>query len=230
MTLTGHLEELRSRLIWSLGAWAVAAAGCYYFTPSLLAIARDRFLGPNVQLIFTRPTEAFFAYLKVAMVAGLFVASPIILYHVLMFVLPGMEAHERKWLWRLMPVAIVLFALGATFAYLVVLPVTMHFFLSFSTEELNAMFTIGEFLGFVVGILTLCGVAFQLPLVLFFAALAGIVNSTFLRQQRRFAIFAAFLIAAIATPTPDAFTMSVVAVPIWILFEISLILMRFVGK
>lgn len=230
MTLMGHLEELRGRILWSLTAWVFASGVSYYFTPKLLEMARDAFLNDKIKLIFTRPTEAFIAYLKVAMVAGLFLASPILLYHVLMFVVPGLERHERRWLLRLMPVSIILFVIGVVFAYFVVLPVTMHFFLGFANNALEPWFTVGEFLGFVTGVLLLCGVAFQLPLILFFAAMLGLVSSKFLREQRRFAIFGAFLVAAIATPTPDAFTMTVVALPLWVLFEISVILIRITGK
>lgn len=230
LTLTEHLEELRSRLLWSIVWWLIASCACYYFVPPLLDFTRDTFLNENVQLIFTRPTEAFIAYLKVAMVAGLFLSSPITLYHVVMFVAPGLRPSEKKWIFRLIPVAIFLFACGVTFAFFVVLPVTLHFFLSFQTESLNPMFQVGDFLGFITGILALCGASFQLPLVLFFASLAGIVNSKQLREGRRFAIFFSALVAAVATPTPDAFTMSVVALPLWILFEISVILIRITGR
>lgn len=188
------------------------------------------FLNDKVQLIFTRPTEAFIAYIKVAMVAGLFLSSPITMYHVVMFVAPGLRPVEKKWLFRLIPVSIILFLLGVTFAFFVVLPVTLHFFLSFQTEALNPMFQVGDFLGFLTGILGLCGASFQLPLVLFFASLIGIVNSKQLREGRRLAIFLSALVAAVATPTPDAFTMSVVALPLWILFEISVILIRITGR
>ena len=162
LTLTEHLKELRSRMFWSIFWWFLASCLCYYFVPYLLDFVRDTFLNKNVQLIFTRPTEAFIAYIKVAMVAGLFLASPVLLYHVIMFVAPGLKANEKKWVLRLVPVSGILFCLGVTFAFFVVLPVTMHFFLSFQTEALNPMFQVGDFLGFVTGILALCGASFQL--------------------------------------------------------------------
>lgn len=230
LTITEHLQELRSRVSQSIVAWLIASVGCYYFVPGLLDFTRDRFLNKNVQLIFTRPTEAFIAYLKVAMVAGLFVASPIVLYHVIMFLAPGLKPSEKRWVFRLVPVSILLFVCGCLFAFFVVLPVTMHFFLSFSTEALNPMFQVGDFLGFVTGLILLCGASFQLPLILFFAALAGLINSKQLREGRRYAIFLSAVIAAVATPTPDAFTMGVVALPIWILFEISVIVIRISGR
>lgn len=230
LSLTEHLQELRTRVYWSVVAWLIASMACYGVVPRFLDFTRDRFLNKNVQLIFTRPTEAFIAYLKVAMVAGLFVASPIVLYHVIMFIAPGLKPSERRWVARLVPVSILLFLSGCLFAFFVVLPVTMQFFLSFSTEALNPMFAVGDFLGFTTGLLLLCGATFQLPLILFFAALAGLVNSQQLREGRRFAIFFSALIAAVATPTPDAFTMAVVALPIFILFEISVIVIRISGR
>jgi sec-independent protein translocase protein TatC len=230
LSLTEHLEELRSRIFWSITAWAMAAVGCYAWVPKFLDFTRDRFLNKDVHLIFTRPTEAFIAYLKVAMVAGLFVASPVVLYHFVMFIAPGLKPSEKRWLFRMVPVSILLFLGGCVFAFLVVLPVTMNFFLSFSTEALNPMFQVGDFLGFTTGLLLLCGASFQLPLLLFFAAVAGMVSSKQLREGRRYAVFGSALIAAVATPTPDAFTMGVVALPIWILFEISVIVIRFTGR
>lgn len=230
MTLTEHLQELRSRMMWSIVAWLAASVVCYAYVPKLLSVVRTRFLENRVELIFTKPTEAFIAYLKVAMVAGLFVVAPVVLYNIFMFVAPGLRPKEKRWVARMVPFSIALFAMGAVFAFFVVLPVTMNFFLSFTTEDLTAMLTVGEFLGFVTGLLALCGASFQLPLVLFFAALVGIVNSKQLREARRFAIFGSALVAAIATPTPDAFTMSVVALPIWILYEISVILIRVSGR
>lgn len=230
LPLIEHLEELRTRLLWSLLWWVIASVLCYYFVPTLLDTSRDVFLNKNVQLIFTHPTEAFIAYLKVAMVAGLFLSSPVTLYNIIMFIAPGLEEKEKRWLFRLIPVSLILFCTGVVFAALVVLPVTMHFFLSFQTEALNPMFQVGDFLGFITGLLALCGASFQLPLVLLFASHAGIISSKQLREGRRYAIFGSALIAAIATPTPDAFTMSVVALPIWILFEISVIIIRLTGR
>ncbi len=229
MTLVGHLEELRFRLFRALLAWGVASAVCYYYTPLVLSVVRPHLIG-KAQLIFTTPAAAFFAYLQLAVIMGFFLASPVILYQVIRFVLPGLRDVERKWLFRFLPVAILLFITGVAFGYFVVLPVTMKFFLSFSTDDLRGMIDIKSLVGWSMGILLMCGVIFQLPLVMLFGAIAGFVKSEFLRRQRRIAIFLAFLIAAVATPTPDAFTASVVAVPIVLLFEISLLLIRLIGK
>lgn len=229
-SLTEHLEEVRLRLFWSVAFWIAASCMCYYLVPSILTLTRDAFLNENVQLIFTRPTEAFVAYVKVAMVVGFFVSSPVTLFQFTRFLDPGLKEVERKWMYRLATVSAFLFLLGALFAFLVVLPVTLQFFLSFQTESLNPLFQVGEFLSFITGILALCGAIFQLPLLLFFASLMGVVSSKQLSEGRRIAIFLSALIAAVATPTPDVLTMSVVALPIWILFELSIILIRITGR
>ncbi|MCE7871485.1 twin-arginine translocase subunit TatC [bacterium CPR1] len=229
MSLVDHLSELRSRIFWSLLAWVVASTVCYFYTPTLLSLVRP-LLGPKAELIFTGPTEAFFAYLKLAMVAGLFIAAPVILYNVAMFVLPGLTVRERRWLISMLPMSIVLFVVGGVFAYYVVLPTTMGFFMSYATPDLKAQIRIDEFMGFVTGLLLICGLMFQLPLVLLFLANLGLVSSRGLSRQRRLAVFVAFLVAALATPTPDAMTCTVVALPIYLLFEFSLILMRITGK
>jgi sec-independent protein translocase protein TatC len=228
MTLVGHLEELRWRIIWSVLYWAAGVYAAYQLIPRLLAWCRP-LLGGH-KLIFTNPTEAFFAYLNAALVLGACFASPVFLYHILMFVMPGLERHERRWVTRLLPFSILLFLLGCAFALYLVLPTTLKFFLSFATPELEAQLKIGDFVGFIVTLTVVCGVIFELPIVLLFLAGLGIVSSQFLSQHRRPAYFLAFVLAAVATPTPDIFTMSVVAMPILLNYEGSLFLIRMLGK
>ena len=222
MSLLEHLEELRSRSLKCIAAWALMSTAVYYLVPDVLRCTKPM-LGENAKLIFTSPTEAFFAYLKIAMIGGLFAALPIILYQIIAFILPGLKPNEKRWFVTLLPVSIVLFFLGASFAYVVVLPVTLKFFLSYGSDgTVDVMLKLDDFLGFLIGLLGMCGVVFQLPLVLFFLSLVGIVKSSFLAGQRRMAIFLAFVLSALATPTPDAFTCTIVALPVIILFEISI--------
>ncbi len=229
MSLVDHLSELRTRIFWSLACWIAATAACYFYTPTLLALVRP-LLGPKAELIFTAPTDAFFAYLTLAMVAGLFITAPILLYHIAMFVLPGLTRSERRWLLSMLPLSIALFLVGALFAYYVVLPITMTFFMSYATDDLHAQIKIDEFMGFVISMLLICGLMFQLPLVMLFLAQLGLIGSKGLSRHRRLALFVSFVIAAVATPTPDAMTCTVVALPLYLLFEFSLILMRITGK
>lgn len=229
MALEDHLDELRRRLIVCVTTWALATGVAYYFSGPMLEVIRG-LAGQNFEFIYTSPTEAFFAFMKLSMVAGLFVVLPVLIYQTVMFIAPGLTRRERRWLMRLVPFSMVLFAIGAAFAWYVALPVMWKFFLSFETPGVKAMWRIGDVVGFVVGLLVLCGLVFELPLVLLFAGLAGLVRSETLRRQRKMAYFGAFLVSAVATPTPDAFTAGIVAVPIIVLFEISMLLMRMMGK
>lgn len=228
MSLTEHLEEMRSRILISLAAWVAGSVAVYNFAPKLLAFTRP-LLG-KAKLIFTSPMEGFMTYLKVALIGGLFVAGPVLVYQILMFVLPGLKPSEKKWMLALLPFSVLLFFAGAAFSYFAVLPVTLQFFLSFATEDLEATIKLDDYLSFLVNMIGLCGLTFQLPLVMLFGAMLGIVKSKFLRSQRRIAYFLGFLLAAVATPTPDMVTMTIVALPILVLFEISIILLRIIGK
>ncbi len=228
MSLVGHLEELRWRILWSVFYWVIAAILCYGAVPKLLAMCKPLLNGSK--LIFTNPTEAFFAYLNAAVVGGACLAAPVFLYHILMFVLPGLEKSERRWVYRLLPLSVFQFLLGCAFSVYIVLPTTLQFFLGFATEQLEATIKIGEFVGFIVTCTVMCGLIFELPIVLIFLAGIGIVSSAFLARHRRMAYFLAFVVAAVATPTPDAFTAAVVAFPILINYELSLGLIRLMRK
>ncbi len=228
MPLVEHLEELRHRIIFSIIAWVLASSAAYYFTPRLIGI----FTGMvKTKLVFINPMEAFLAYLKIALLLGLFIALPFILYQALAFIVPGLEKHEKKWVLCLVPVAVLLFFSGALFACYILIPITLRFFLSFATNDLVPMITIGGLMSFVLTFIILCGLIFQTPLVILFLALIGLVNSTMLREKRKYMIIVFFIVAAVATPTPDAFTQIIVTIPMLVLYEISILLIRVIeGK
>jgi len=220
MTLVEHLDELRTRIIISLVAWVVCTGAAYYYTPQILSLFTS-FM--STKLVFTNPAEGFFTYLKISMLTGLFVSLPIILHQVLLFISPGLEKNERKWVMRLVPVAILLFLGGVLFAYFVLIPVTMKFFMSFATKDLVPMITIGGFINYVLTLIILTGLMFQMPMIVFFLALIGIVDSAMLRDKRRYVIVMIFVVAAVATPTPDAFTQVIVSAPLILLYELSIL-------
>jgi len=229
MALEDHLEELRRRLVVCVTTWVLATGVAYYYSSPMLESIRG-LAGANFKFIYTKPTEAFFAFMKLAMVAGLFVALPVLIHQTVMFISPGLTRRERKWMLRLVPFSMILFAVGGAFAWFVALPVMWRFFLSFQAPGIEALWTIGDVVGFVVGLMILCGIVFELPLVMLFAGLAGLVHSSTLRRHRKVVVFGAFVVSAVATPTPDAFTAGIVAVPIIVLFELSLLLMRVLGR
>jgi sec-independent protein translocase protein TatC len=220
MPFREHLREMRNRIMWSLGSWIVCAIGTWFLVPYILEAMR-RPLG-NTPLIFTKPTEAFMVYLKTAILGGLFMALPLILYQLAAFVSPGLEANEKRWIKRVVPAAFILFIGGTVFGYFCVLPVTMGFFLGFQVPGVQAMITISEYIGFISMMLIVCGLVFQTPIVIVVLAAIGLVDAPMLRRSRRWAILLIFIIAAIVTPTPDAFTQSVVAAPMLILYELSI--------
>ena len=230
MPVEEHLAELRWRLGLSVGLWALASGLAYAFYSRHFLEAIRALAGEDFRFIYTQPTEAFFAFLNMSMVVGLFVTLPFLLCQAILFISPGLTRDERRWVLRLVPFSMLLFAGGGAFAWYVALPVMWRFFLGFQGEGVVAMWTIGHVVGFVVTMVVLCGLVFQMPLVLLFAALVGLVHSSTLRQHRRMAIFGAFVVAAVATPTPDAVTAAVVAVPLLVLFELSLLLMRLIGR
>jgi len=220
MPLTAHLGELRGRLMWSILAWVVASIGAWFLTPKAIELMR-RPLG-SAHLVFLKPTEAFMVYLKTAILSGFFIALPFVLYQVAAFVAPGLESHEKRWVRRVVPGALLLFITGVVFGYYCVLPAAMSFFMSFQTEDVKAMISLSEYIGFITMMLIVCGLIFQTPIVILILAAVGLVNAKMLRQNRRYAILAIFIIAAVVTPTPDAFTQSIVAAPMIVLYEISI--------
>lgn len=227
MTLFEHLDELRSRIIYSLLAWIVSSTAAYFFTPHILRLFTSMI---KTRLIFVNPTEAFFAYLKIALLMGLFIALPFILFQIALFVFPGLEKAERRWVGALVPAVVVLFFLGVLFAYFVLIPITLRFFMSFGTSDLQPMITIGNFISFVLTLTILCGIIFQTPLTILFLGLIGIVSAKMLREKRKYVILFFFILSAIATPTPDAFTQIIVAIPMLLLYEVGIILVWIVEK
>ena len=228
MPLTDHLAELRRRIIICLVCWLIGCCVCYYFVPYLLQVVRAS-AGENFYFVFTSPTEAFTAFIKLAMTASLIVCLPVFIYHAAAFICPGLTVNERRWLLRLVPFSFLLFMAGALFAWFVALPVLWKFFLGFQSESVRALWSIGEVVGFAAGALLLCGLLFQTPLLMIFMAALGIVNAEVLAKARRAVYFGACVAAAVITPTPDAFTAAVVAVPLIVFYEISLLIIKALG-
>lgn len=239
--LLDHLNELRSRLIRSLLALAVAAIGCFYFAGDIYlllirpfaAIAED-IRGAPLEFIFTAPMEFFFAKLKIAVFAGLFVAFPVIAWQVYAFVAPGLYKTERGAFWPYLVLAPVLFALGAAFVYFVMLPMLARF--TVSMEQIEAAGTtirllpkVADYLALVMALMLAFGLSFQLPLVLTLLGRLGIVSASMLGKGRKYAIVGILAFAAIFTP-PDPMSQILLAVPVYLLYEISILCVRLIEK
>ncbi len=226
LTIIEHLEELRQRLVWSVLTLLVTTAFSFVFTGRLMEIL----LIPSggIKPVFLKPTEMFITYFKVALVGGVALAMPMIIYQIIRFVAPGLKPSEKKYLYLAVPSASFLFILGVAFGYLVLLPFALRYLLTFGGDIATAFISIGEYISFVTTILLWMGVAFELPMVIVILAKLRIVSYKQLRGYWKYALVGAFLIAAIITPTPDPFNQTMVAVPLYLLYEIGLLFARLV--
>jgi sec-independent protein translocase protein TatC len=232
MTFTGHLDELRQRLIRCIIASVIGFLGCYAFAErlfNLLMAPLIEVLPPKSTLIFTSLPEAFFTYLKVAFVAGLFAVSPYIFYQIWKFVAPGLYDSERRYFIPMAFFSAMFFVCGALFGYFVVFPFGFKFFMGFATDFIRPMPTIREYLGFSLKLLIAFGVIFELPLFIFFLARLGMVTAPGLRKKRKYAILCSFVVSAVLTP-PDVVSQTLMAGPLVILYELGIWVAHFFGK
>jgi sec-independent protein translocase protein TatC len=232
MPITAHLEELRRRLITCAVAVGIGFAGSYYFAPKMFEVLMVPLLDalpPEHTLIFTGVTEAFFTYLKVAILAGVFISSPLLLYEIWAFVSPGLYRHEKKYVIPFVIFSTLFFMGGALFGYFVVFPYGFKFLLGFATEAIRPFPRIKEYFSLASKLLLAFGVVFELPLFVFFLSKMGIVNSKFLIKQFKYAVLVLFSISAILTP-PDVVTQLMMAGPLLCLYGISIIVAKLFGK
>lgn len=230
--LNDHLKELRARLIKSLWAVLIVAAFAYAYSEQLfdyLRLPAQKYL-PSGGLVFTHPTDKFMAHLKIAIFSGLGLSCPVWLYQLWAFIAPGLYQKEKKYATLFILSGSLLMLLGISFCYFAVLPPAFEFLFNFGGSVDKPMITITEYLGFVVQMTLMFGVAFQLPLILVLLGISGIVTSQFLRKQRRIAYFLLGVLSAVLTPTPDALSMFMMLIPMIILFEIAIFLVARVQK
>ncbi len=226
MSWQGHLEELRSRLIKSLLAIAAGMVlSAFYIEPLMGLLTRYA-----EKLYFMRPAEAFMIYFKVILVSGIVVASPIWFYQFWAFLLPAFTEKEKKILALYVPSSVLLFAAGIAFSFFVVLPRGLEFFMTFTTPGVTPLLSLESYLDFVLYLVLPFGFVFNLPLALILMVEAGIITSTKLRKARRYVIFISFVIAAVVTPTTDMLSQCLLAVPMILLYEISLLVIRVVCR
>ena len=222
MPFTVHLGELRGRLIRSIVAMGVAFCICYTFSERLLYFL---WLPAGRELVFIAPTEAFFAHLKVSFLASLVLVWPYLCYQAWAFVVPGLYDKERRYMVPFVVSATFMFLLGCSFVYTLILPYGMAFLLGYGSASLVPMISVGAYISFAVRLLIAFGAIFELPVVMVLLAKLGLVTPQMLSRNRKYVIVLSFLVAAILTP-PDVFTQVLMAVPLLILFEISILLTR----
>ena len=226
MSLVCHLEELRQRIIRSLIAIGIGSCVAYYYIEDIMTLLTM----PTGRLYYLQPAEAFFTYLKIALAAGFLLALPVVFYQIWKFVLPALTIRERTVVAVLVPSSVLLFFAGLSFAFFLALPAAIKFFVGFSTENLQPMFTLRQYFDFVLSFVLPFGAVFELPLFIIVFAKLGFIGSDFLRRKQRLVIFLSFVVGAIVSPTPDIFNQSMIAVPLIVLYEISYVTVRFIMR
>lgn len=233
MPFLSHLEELRARLIVSIIAVGIGFSVSYAFRERVFALLMRPLAGvmaPDQKMIYTALPEAFFSYLKVALLAGVILAAPVILYEMWLFVAPGLYRHEKRLALPMVFLSTGFFAAGVSFAYFIVFPFAFRYLLGFETELVRALPSMREYLGLASSLLIAFGFIFQLPLVITVLARIGILTPPFLKKNRKYAILLFFVVAAVLTPTPDVVNQCLMAGPLIVLYEISIIGAKVFGK
>ncbi len=230
MPITDHLEELRFRLIKMVAAILVGTVVCYFFRRDILEFlqAPIKKTLQDEPLRFFSLMEPFIVHIKVAVYSGIFLAIPVILYQIWMFVAPGLLQRERKYLFPFILFGSLFFLGGAALCYFIVLPYGTEFFLNFD-PSLQSTINIASYLSFSIRLIMVFGIIFQLPLILMLLSRLGIISSKFLSRQRKYAYLLFFVFGAALTP-PDPLTQSLMAVPLVLMYEISVVLTRVFGR
>lgn len=228
MPLIGHLEELRSRLIKSLGVVLICFTAAFFVSNHLLSWIKRPL---QAEWVFLSPAEAFWANLKVALLGGLFISFPFLLYQAWAFIGPGLFKKEKKYGFLFLFFSVILFILGLLFCWWVVLPFALNFLISFGEKAgIRPTLAVGLYIDFVIKFLLAFAVIFQLPLVITLLSMMGVVTPKTLSRHRRYAILFAFIFAAILTPTPDIFNQVLMAGPILLLYELGILSARLFSK
>lgn len=237
MTVVDHLSELRTRLIVSLAAFLLFSVLAFIFydpifdfiIEPLCALPPEK-LGPQgCKLVQTTPMEGFQVRLKLTAMVGLIVASPVWLYQLWAFIVPGLTSKERRYAIPFVVSSVTLFLIGASMAYLL-LPTGLKVLISLGGNDLVAFLRAEGYINFVGLMLIAFGITFELPLVLLFLGLAGVIGVDTLRQHRKAALVAIVALSAIVTPSQDPYTMLAMAVPLYVLYELTIVLLRFLTR
>jgi len=225
MGFLNHLEELRGRIIKSLISIILFSIGAYFFSERLI----DFISKPIPELYFMSPTEAFAIRIKLSLIAGIIVSVPVIFYHLWQFVVPGLFEREIKLVVPVVLASTIFFLIGATFCFLLVLPLSIKFLLGFGTEKLKPMIKIGDYVSFVSYLILAFGAVFELPVIAYFLGKLGIITPRTLKRGRRYAIVGMLVLSSVITP-PDMFSQLMLTGPLYFLYEVSIVVVRIVQR
>ncbi len=228
MSFWDHLEELRSRLIWSLVGIAIGTAICALFSDAIVnkfLLAPALHVNPPFRIQNLKPYGQLMLYMEIVFIAGLIVSMPNTLYHFWKFVQPALYPNERKYVTSIVVFSTLFFLIGGAFGYFILIPRALSFFSSFGTSNIENIIDVQSYFSFVVGIILACGVVFELPMLSYFLAKIGILGPRFMRKYRRHAIIITLVVAAAITP-PDVASQVMVAIPLYLLYEVSILVVQ----
>src|SRR6201987_6435839 len=233
MSFLEHLEELRRRIAYSLLYVVAGLCICWGFHERLFAVLQKPISVAlanhhlDQKLVYLNPTDPFNMYLKISLLAGIFVASPFVLYQVWAFIAPGLYRHERRYVMPFMFSTVGLFLAGGYFGYRMVYPAARDFLITFS-GQFTPMITVGEYTALFLPIIAGLGIVFEMPILVFFLALMGVLSAGWMWRNLRYSILVIFIIAAIITPTTDIMNMCIFAAPMIVLYLVSIAIAWFV--
>jgi len=226
LTFMGHIRELRGRLAWSVLALVITTIISFVFADQIFHFL----LKPagNISLIYTEMTEMIGIYMIVSLAGGIVLAMPFFVYQIIMFVSPALTRREKRYVYIALPWITLMFIGGVAFGYYILLPPAMHFLLSFGSDIASPYIKIGNYITLVTRLLIAIGAVFETPVIITLLSQLGVVSPGWLAKKRKWAFLAAFILAAVITPTMDPINQSLVAGPLIVLYELSIWLSRLV--
>jgi sec-independent protein translocase protein TatC len=227
-TIWAHLNELRKRLVICLIAVAAGTIISFVFADQLFQVLV--WPAKGIHLIFIEVTEMLGTYMQVCLVAGIILAMPVLVYQLIAFVAPALTPREKKYVWVALPFIILMFAAGVAFSYFVLLPPAIQFLISFGADIATPQIRVGNYVSLIGRLLLATGVIFELPVVTTLLARLGVISSKWMGDQRKWAIVMAFILGAVITPTWDPVNQTFVALPLIVLYEMSIWLAKLVEK
>ena len=227
MTLVGHLAELRKRIIYSAIFFILSTALCYNFSKTIISeiisVAKD------VDFVFIAPAELFLSHIKLALSGGLIFSLPFLVLQIWLFVVPGMNKREKRYILASLLFGGIFFITGAAFAYMIVIPIIINFFMGFQMEEITPMISFSSYLSFLFSTIISFGAVFELPIVMILLTRFGILKVSFLKKSRKYIILIIFVLSAILTP-PDIISQLLLSGPMILLAELGIFMSGIVEK
>jgi sec-independent protein translocase protein TatC len=229
MSLGDHIDELRLRLILASAGLITAIIVCLFFGKTIIAFIEKPYIqtmGENARLQSLAPVDGFTTYMQIAMISGIVISSPWIFYHLWMFVSAGLYPNEKRYVHAAAPFSALLFITGALFFTFAIAPVTLRFLVMFNKEVLgiDSNFTFQSYISFVSVMMLIFGLAFQTPIAIFFLIRIGLVSVQALCKSRKFVLLGIIIVAAIITPGSDIFSLFSLAIPLYLLFELGILI------